>query len=94
MFIYIRFVLFHVTCFFFFPRQIGEAIQIVCNYAAEKMYDHHEWLLAVPLMHFLTCQSSPFKEVLLMDKPKGEEWWGAEGLGTKAVRRKALTGKR
>ena len=58
------------------------------------MYGHHEWLLAVPLMHFLTQQSSPFKAVLLKDKPKSEEWWGAEGLETKAVRKKALTGKK
>ena len=50
--------------------------------------DLHEWLFAVPLVHFLTGVSEPFNsDVLLMEEPKDDTWWGANGFSTcKTVR--------
>ena len=67
-------------------REIGEAIQKACKYVTKEMYDLHDWLLAVPLVHFLLQQSAPFQSVMLMEKPRDDEWWGAQGFETKAVR--------
>ena len=59
--------------------------------------DLHEWLYAVPLVHFLTQASEPFSnEVLLMEEPKPNDdaWWGANGFTTKIVRERTFTDNR
>ena len=61
--------------------------------------DLHEWLFAVPLVHFLTGVSEPFNsDVLLMEepKPKDDTWWGANGFPTKQCEKEILqrTGER
>ena len=62
----------------------------ICRHVVEHHSGLHHWLYAVPLVHFLTDQSRPFdKSVLVIDKPKQrqeDEWWGAQGFGTRAVR--------
>ena len=74
-------------------RELGECIKKLCQRFVRTHSDLHHWLLAVPLVHFLTGQSQPFdKSLLLLEKPKQQqqdEWWGAQGFETKAVRRKA-----
>ena len=59
--------------------------------------DLHDWLFAVPLVHFLIQECAPFdSSVLLMEKPKKKDdaWWGANGFETKAVRERSFTGDR
>ena len=60
-------------------------------------HDLHDWLFAVPLVHFLTRTSEPFgSDVLLMEEPtpKDDTWWGANGFPTKAVREGNFTDNR
>ena len=60
-------------------------------------HDLHEWLYAVPLVHFLTQASEPFSnEVLLMEEPKPNDdtWWGANGFTAKTVRERNFTDSR
>ena len=81
----------------FSARNLGEAIQDICRYAARERYDLHDWLFAVPLVHFLTQTSEPFSNaVLLMEEPKGKDdtWWGGTGFETSSVRQRHLTGNR
>ena len=64
------------------------------------MKDHndlHEWLFAVPLVHFLTQVSEPFNsDALLMEEPKpnDDNWWGANGFPTKTVGERKFTKNR
>ena len=64
------------------------------------MKDHndlHEWLFAVPLVHFLTQVSEPFNsDALLMEEPKPNDdtWWGANGFPTKTMRERKSTKNR
>ena len=61
----------------------------------EDNHDLHEWLFAVPLVHFLTQVSEPFNsDVLLMEEPKDDTWWGANGFPTKTVREGNFTDNR
>ena len=80
-----------------YARKLGEAIQAICRHAAKEYYSLHEWLFAVPLVHFLTQASDPFSsDVLLMEEPKrnDETWWGATGFETKCVRERSWTENR
>ena len=75
-------------------RNIGEAIQGICRHVSKSHRDLHDWLFAVPLVHFLTQACAPFdSSVLLTEKPKekDETWWGANGFETKAVRERSFT---
>ena len=61
------------------------------------IHDLHDWLFAVPLVHFLTQASEPFSsDVLLMEEPqpKDDTWWGADGFSTKPVRERNFTDNR
>ena len=74
-------------------RNIGEAIQGICRHVSKSHRDLHDWLFAVPLIHFLTQACAPFdSSVLRMEKPKekDETWWGANGFETKAVRERSF----
>ncbi|CAH3029473.1 unnamed protein product, partial [Porites evermanni] len=76
--------------------QLGEAIQAICRNVAKQCYDLHEWLFAVPLVHFLTQASEPFtSDVLLIEEPKrnDDSWWGATGFETKCVRERSFSEK-
>ena len=78
-------------------RNIGEAIQGICTHVSKDHPDIHDWLFAVPLVHFLTQVCAPFDcSVLLMEEPKGkdETWWGADGFETKVVRERSFMGNR
>ena len=78
-------------------RNLGESIQAICRHVVKDYRDLHDWLFAVPLVHFLTQASKPFSnEVLVMDEPKpnNDEWWGANGFSTKAVRERTFTDTR
>ena len=70
----------------------------ICRHVVQDHSDLHHWLYAVPLVHFLTDQSRLFdKSVLVIDKPKQQqedEWWGAQGFGTRAVRERIYYGGR
>ena len=81
-----------------FCRDLGESIKKICRHVVEHHSDLHHWLLAVPLVHFLTDQSRPFdKSVLLLENPKQQEqdeWWGVQGFKTKAVREASYHGER
>ena len=75
-------------------RNIGEAIQGICRHVSKNHRDLHDWLFAVPLVHFLTQECAPFdSSVLLTEKPKekDETWWGAKGFETKTVRERLST---
>ncbi|KAL9988278.1 hypothetical protein ACROYT_G002709 [Oculina patagonica] len=75
-------------------QNLGEAIQAICRRVAKDHSEHHDWLFAVPLVHFLTQASQPFNSaVLLMEKPKHNDdtWWGASGFDTKTVRERTFT---
>ena len=77
----------------FFFRKLGEAIQAICRHVVKNHRDIHDWLFAVPLVHFLTQVSQPFNSsVLLTEKPenKDETWWGASGFDTKTVRERTF----
>ncbi|PFX29705.1 E3 ubiquitin-protein ligase RNF213 [Stylophora pistillata] len=78
-------------------QNIGEAIQAICRHVSKTHRDLHDWLFAVPLVHFLIQECAPFdSSVLLMEKPKEKDdtWWGANGFETKAVRERSFTGDR
>ena len=80
-----------------YARKLGEAIQAICRHVAKECDSLHEWLFAVPLVHFLTQASEPFSsDVLLMEEPKrnDETWWGATGFETKCVRERSWTENR
>ena len=86
-----------MVVFFKISRSLGEAIQAICKHVAKNHRDHHEWLFAVPLVHFLTQVSQPFSgSVLLMEEPKEKDdtWWGANGFDTKSVRERSFTKRR
>lgn len=53
----------------------------------EASASHPEWLLAIPLLHFLREDSKPFKEPELGEWPQNEAWWGAENLDIAAFQR-------
>ncbi|XP_078381354.1 E3 ubiquitin-protein ligase rnf213-alpha-like isoform X3 [Oculina patagonica] len=75
-------------------QNLGEAIQAICRHVAKDHRDLHDWLFAVPLVHFLTQESQPFNSsVLLMETPKAKDdtWWGASGFNTKSVRERTFT---
>lgn len=81
----------------FVCRSIGEAVQGICRHVNKSHRDLHDWLLAVPLVHFLTQVCAPFdSSELLMEEPreKDETWWGANGFETKAVRERSFIGDR
>lgn len=76
-----------------FNRELGESIQAMCRYAAKNHRHLNSWLFAVPLAHFLTQESEPFNEaVLLLEQPQDRDytWWGAGGFETKAVRERTV----
>ncbi|KAJ7355102.1 hypothetical protein OS493_027891 [Desmophyllum pertusum] len=78
-------------------QNLGEAIRVICRHASENHHDRHDWLFAVPLVHFLTQVSQPFSNsVLLMEKPKDKDdtWWGASGFDTESMRKRTFTKNR
>ena len=86
-----------MVAFFKLSRSLGEAIQAICKHVAKNHNDLHEWLFAVPLVHFLTQVSQPFSgSVLLMEEPKEKDdtWWGANGFDTKSIRERSFTERR
>ena len=69
----------------------------MCRQVVKDDNDLHEWLFAVPLVHFLTQVSEPFNsDALLMEEPKPNDdtWWGANGFPTKTVRERKFTKNR
>ena len=75
-------------------RNLGESIQAICKHVVKHYHDLHDWLFAVPLVHFLTQASKPFStDVLLVEEPKRNDdlWWGASEFSTKPVREANFT---
>ena len=46
-----------------------------------------EWLLAIPMLHFLREQSKPFEEPESGGSPRSPAWWGAQKLNIKEFQR-------
>ena len=66
---------------FTFKRTAADAIERLCNRIAKNAWTpDYEWLLAVPLLHFLRGDSKPFKEPDMGGQPNNPAWWGAENL--------------
>ena len=68
---------------FTFKRTAASAIERLCNQILEQAWNitpDYEWLLAVPLMHFLRGDSKPFEEPEMGGQPDNSAWWGAENL--------------
>ena len=72
-------------------KRVAEAISNFCRHLAHyKTLQKPEWLYAVPLLHFLRNDSSPFQMPEL--NPEKMQW-GDENLGLDIVRSKAYDQK-
>jgi len=57
------------------------AVESLCNQLMKNAWSSNpEWLLAVPLLHFLRGDSKPFEEPDIGVTPESLAWWGAEKL--------------
>ena len=66
---------------FYFIRYAADAIENLCNLVIRHPWrSDPEWLLAVPLLHFLRGESKPFEEPDMGGWPETMAWWGAEKL--------------
>jgi hypothetical protein len=74
---------------FFFCRRLQESIVELCQYAVNNYPDVHQWLLAVPMMHFLSESSQPYTTVSSSTDPaQGEtSYWGTNGLDLSNVQK-------
>lgn len=65
----------------FFFRLAAYAIESLCNELMKDTWTSNpEWLLAVPLLHFLRGDSKPFEEPNTEGGPESSIWWGAQKL--------------
>ncbi|XP_068734956.1 E3 ubiquitin-protein ligase rnf213-alpha-like isoform X2 [Montipora capricornis] len=72
----------------------AEAIENLCNLLIKQAWgSNSEWLLAVPLLHFLRDESKPFEEPDMTGWPKTMAWWGAEKLRIREFRVSATATK-
>lgn len=79
------FVLSQIICFI---RYSTSAIERLCNELMKHTWTFNpEWLLAVPMLHFLRGESHPFEEPDIGGSPRNLAWWGAEKLDIEAFRR-------
>lgn len=66
---------------FSFIRSAVSAIESLCNQCMKDTWTSNpEWLLAIPLLHFLRGDSKPFEEPDTGGSPKTLVWWGAQKL--------------
>ncbi|XP_022801884.1 E3 ubiquitin-protein ligase rnf213-alpha-like, partial [Stylophora pistillata] len=57
------------------------AIETICNQSMKQVRNSTpEWLLALPLLHFLRGDSKPFEEPDIGELPENSAWWGAQKL--------------
>lgn len=71
-------------------RFAARAIENLCNQLMKQAWTcNPEWLLAVPLLHFLREDSKPFEEPDVGGSPGDQAWWGAEKLSIEDFRRNA-----
>ncbi|XP_068731195.1 E3 ubiquitin-protein ligase rnf213-alpha-like [Montipora capricornis] len=62
-------------------KYAADAIENLCNLLIKQAWESHpEWLLAVPILHFLRDESKPFQEPDMAGWPNTMAWWGAEKL--------------
>jgi len=73
---------------FLFISFAASAIESLCNELMQHAWTSNpEWLLAVPLLHFLRGDSKPFEEPKLEGSPERLAWWGAEKLKIREFQR-------
>jgi len=64
-----------------FIRFAASAIENLCNELMQQVRTSNpEWLLAIPLLHFLRGDSKPFEEPKFGGSPESLAWWGAQKL--------------
>ncbi|KAL9988396.1 hypothetical protein ACROYT_G002834 [Oculina patagonica] len=64
-----------------FRESAASGIESLCNQLMKDAWaPNPEWLLAVPLLHFLRGDSKPFEEPDIGGSPKTLVWWGAQKL--------------
>jgi len=57
------------------------AVESLCNQLMKVAWSSNpEWLLAIPLLHFLRGDSKPFEEPDTGTSPESLVWWGAQKL--------------
>lgn len=73
-----HFLLNQIICFI---RSSASAIERLCNQLMKQTSTSNpEWLLAMPMLHFLRGDSKPFQEPDIGGWPRDLAWWGAEKL--------------
>jgi len=66
----------------------ASAIESLCNKLMQQAWTSNpEWLLAVPLLHFLRGDSKPFEEPKFGGSPESLAWWGAQKLDIREFQR-------
>ncbi len=71
-----------------FIRFAAGAIESLCNQLMKQAWKSNpEWLLAVPLLHFLRGDSKPFEEPDIGELPQNLAWWGAQNLSISEFQR-------
>lgn len=64
-----------------FISSAAGAIESLCNQLMKDDCTFNlEWILAVPILHFLRGESKPFEEPDIQGWPKTPDWWGAHEL--------------
>ncbi len=72
----------------YFNRSAASAIESLCNQLMKQAWTSNpEWLLAVPLLHFLRGDSKPFEEPDIGGSPQNLAWWGAQKLSISEFQR-------
>ena len=84
-FSFVHFVLSQIICFIRFS--VGEIIHL-CNQLMKQAWTSNpEWLLAIPMLHFLRGDSKPFEEPDIGGSHRNLAWWGAERLDIEEFQR-------
>ncbi|XP_020630843.1 E3 ubiquitin-protein ligase rnf213-alpha-like isoform X2 [Orbicella faveolata] len=66
----------------------ASAIESLCNQLMKDAWTSNpEWILAVPLLHFLRGDSKPFEEPDIQGCPETLAWWGAQRLNIRKFQR-------
>lgn len=74
----------------FHNRFAAGAIESLCNQLIKHTWTFNpEWLLAVPLLHFLRGDTKPFEEPDVGGSPQMRAWWGAEKLNIEEFQQSA-----
>ena len=60
-----------------------DAVLAVCTSLSQSAKPCHDWILAMPLVHFLSDAATPFEYPIKAVSQAKPDWWGLCGIGSK-----------